>query len=98
MCYCQIEGISLATRNKIMFIVFFQRKAFFFIINLLLPCYLLSLIACLSYLLPPDGGDRIALLVTVFLSIVVFVLVVLEIVPEESDTLPLFCKYQLLLM
>ncbi len=81
-----------------MFIVFFQRKAFFFIINLLLPCYLLSLIACLSYLLPPDGGDRIALLVTVFLSIVVFVLVVLEIVPEESDTLPLFCKYQLLLM
>ena len=71
----------------------FQRKAFFYLINLILPCYLLSIIGCLSYLLPPDDTIRIELLVTVFLSIIVFVLVVLEIVPEESDTLPLFCTY-----
>ena len=30
---------------------------------------------------------------TTFLAIVVFVLVVLEMVPEESDSVPLFCEY-----
>ena len=33
--------------------IFLQRKSFFYIINLVLPCYLLSLIACFNYLLPP---------------------------------------------
>ncbi len=51
-----------------------------------------SLIACFNYLLPPNQDERISLLVTTFLAIVVFVLVVLEMVPEESDSVPLFCK------
>ncbi len=46
-----------------------------------------------SLLLPSEeGADRINLLLTTFLAILVFVLVVLEIVPEESDTLPMFCE------
>ena len=81
--------------DQMNFWISLKRKSTFYVLNLLLPCYLISLIACLCYVIPPQGGDRINLLMTTFLSIVVFVLVVLEIVPEESDTLPLFSKFLL---
>ncbi len=77
------------------FTITLKRKSTFYVLNLLLPCYLISIIACLCYAIPPQGGDRINLLLTTFLAIVVFVLVVLEIVPEESDTLPLFSQFLL---
>ncbi len=81
--------------DQINFMITLRRKSTFYVLHLLLPCYLISIIACLCYVIPPQGGDRINLLLTTFLSIVVFVLVVLEIVPEESDTLPLFSKFLL---
>ncbi len=84
--------------DQMHFSISLKRKSTFYVLNLLLPCYLISIIACLCYVIPPQGGDRINLLLTTFLSIVVFVLVVLEIVPEESDTLPLFSKFLLKVM
>ena len=80
------------------FSITLKRKSTFFVINLLVPCYLISIIACLCYAIPPQGSDRISLLLTTFLAILVFVLVVLEIVPEESDTLPLFSQFLLKVM
>ncbi len=47
--------------------------------------------ACVRFATERD--ERISLLVTTFLAIVVFVLVVLEMVPEESDSVPLFCEF-----
>ncbi len=84
--------------DQMHFSISLKRKSTFYVLNLLLPCYFISIIACLCYVIPPQGGDRINLLLTTFLSIVVFVLVVLEIVPEESDTLPLFSKFLLSVM
>ncbi len=92
-----IEHYSATNRSydEIIFAISLKRKSTFYVLNLLLPCCLISIIACLCYVIPPQGGDRINLLLTTFLSIVVFVLVVLEIVPEESDSLPLFSKFLL---
>ncbi len=84
--------------DQMHFSITLRRKSTFYVLNLLLPCYLISIIAYLCYVIPPQGGDRINLLLATFLSIVVFVLVVLEIVPEESDTLPLFSKFLLEVM
>ena len=59
-----------------------------------IPCYLLSILSSVSYILPPDGSDRLSLGVTTFLSFTVFGLVVVENVPEESDDTPLFSEYR----
>ena len=64
------------------------------IYNFQIPCYLLSVLASVSHILPPDGGDRLSLGITTFLSFTVFGLVVVENVPEESDDTPLFSEYQ----
>ncbi len=80
------------------FSIALKRKSTFYVFNLLVPCYLISIISCLCYAIPPQGGDRISLLLTTFLSIVVFVLVVLEIMPEESNALPLFTQFLLMVM
>ncbi len=80
------------------FSITLKRKSTFFVINLLVPCYLISIIACLCYAIPPQGSDRISLLLTTFLAILVFVIVVSDIVPAESDTVPLFSKFLLMVM
>ncbi len=53
---------------------------------------MLSLLSAVSFLLPPDGGERMSIGVTTLLSFTVFGLVVVERVPEESDHTPLFSK------
>ncbi len=84
--------------DQMEFSITLNRKSTFYVFNLLVPCYLISIISCLCYAIPPQGGDRINLLLTTFLSIVVFVLVVLEIMPEESNALPLFTQFLLMVM
>ncbi len=84
--------------DQIDFTIILKRKSTFYVFNLLVPCHLISIIACLCYVVPPHGGDRITLLLTTFLATMVFVLVVLEIMPEESTTLPLFSQFLLIVM
>ena len=89
------EPIGTVTYDQMDFSISLKRKSGFYVLTLLVPCYLISIIACLCYTIPPQDSDRISLLLTTFLAIMVFVLVVLEIVPEESDTVPLFSKFLL---
>ena len=91
-------GGSSAGSDQMDFSITLKRKSTFYVFNLLVPCYLISIIACLCYAIPPQGGDRISLLLSTFLAIAVFVLVVLEIVPEESASLPLFSRFLLMVM
>ncbi len=95
--YEEIGG-SIDGCDQMDFTIVLKRKSTFYVFNLLVPCYLISIIACLCYAIPLHGGERINLLLTTFLAIMVFVLVVLEIVPEESASLPLFSQFLLLVM
>ena len=70
------------------FYVVLERKPLFYILNLLFPCMLISTVACLGFLLPPDSGEKVSLEITVLLSLAVFLLVVSETMPPSSETFP----------
>ncbi|KAK3098644.1 hypothetical protein FSP39_021530 [Pinctada imbricata] len=70
------------------FYVTLERKPLFYILNLLFPCMLISTVACLGFLLPPDSGEKVSLEITVLLSLAVFLLVVSETMPPSSETFP----------
>ena len=56
--------------------------------NLIFPCTLISAVAILGFLLPPASGEKVNLEITVLLSLAVFQLVVLELMPPTGDTVP----------
>ncbi|XP_040053031.2 neuronal acetylcholine receptor subunit alpha-7a [Gasterosteus aculeatus] len=70
-----------------------RRRTLFYGLNLLLPCVLISTLALLVFLLPADSGEKISLGITVLLSLAVFMLLVAEIMPATSDSVPLLAQY-----
>jgi len=74
------------------FRIFMKRKPRFYIMTVLFPCILTSVVATLSFLLPVESGEKVSLGVTVLLSLAVFLLLVSESMPASSDTFPYIGK------
>lgn len=70
-----------------------KRRPLFYINNLILPCIVLALLTGVSFLFPPETGERIALVVTVLLGMTVFMIVFTDFIPANSDVTPLIGKY-----
>ncbi|XP_072320784.1 neuronal acetylcholine receptor subunit alpha-7-like [Eucyclogobius newberryi] len=77
----------------ITYTVVMRRRTLFYGLNLLIPCILISTLAMLVFLLPADSGEKISLGITVLLSLTVFMLMVAEIMPATSDSVPLIAQY-----
>ncbi|XP_071092239.1 neuronal acetylcholine receptor subunit alpha-10-like [Haliotis cracherodii] len=75
------------------FYVSLRRKPFFYVVNLLFPCILISAVGLLGFLLPPDAGEKVALEITVLLSLSVFMLLVAQSLPPTSDNFPYIGMY-----
>lgn len=76
------------------FYIYMRRKPMFYVFNLLFPCVLITTVALLGFLLPPDAGEKISLEITVLLSLAVFLLVVSETLPPTSETFPYIGEYK----
>ncbi|XP_034758086.2 neuronal acetylcholine receptor subunit alpha-7-like isoform X1 [Acipenser ruthenus] len=75
------------------FTVVMRRRTLYYGLNLLIPCVLISGLALLVFLLPAGSGEKISLGITVLLSLTVFMLLVAEIMPATSDSVPLIAQY-----
>ncbi|KAM6967460.1 neuronal acetylcholine receptor subunit alpha-7-like [Aplochiton taeniatus] len=75
------------------FVVTLRRRTLYYALNLLIPCVLLSSMTLLIFLLPASSGEKISLGITVLLSLTVFMLLVAEIMPATSDSIPLIGQY-----
>ncbi|KAJ4931195.1 hypothetical protein JOQ06_025493 [Pogonophryne albipinna] len=75
------------------FVVTLRRRTLFYALNLLMPCVLLSSMTLVCFLLPANSGEKISLGITVLLSLTVFMLMVAEIMPATSDSVPLIGQY-----
>ena len=69
--------------------ILLKRKPLYYVINMYLPCTILTCIGCLSFCLPPASGEKVSLSVTVFLALVVFMMAAMDQVPATSQTVPL---------
>jgi nicotinic acetylcholine receptor len=79
-------GIPFPT---VKFVFYLKRKPKFYMINVVAPCILMSVLASLVFYLPPESGEKVSLGITVLLSFSVFLLLIAENVPKTSDCVPL---------
>ncbi|XP_061676105.1 neuronal acetylcholine receptor subunit alpha-7-like [Syngnathoides biaculeatus] len=75
------------------FVVTLRRRTLYYAFTLLIPCVLLSSMTVLVFLVPANSGEKISLGITVLLSLTVFMLMVAEIMPATSDSIPLIGQY-----
>lgn len=77
---------------RIHYHVVFQRRPLFYMVNILLPCTLITLVAMLGFGIPPEAGEKVGLGITVVLALTVFLLIVSDQMPPSVD-IPLIGVY-----
>ncbi|XP_046848693.1 neuronal acetylcholine receptor subunit alpha-10-like [Xenia sp. Carnegie-2017] len=75
------------------FTLLIKRRTRYYYINMLLPNMFITVLTLVAFLLPPDCGERISLIITNFLAMVVFLLLVAEILPPNSEVTPMISIY-----
>uniref|UniRef100_A0A8C6PP18 Cholinergic receptor, nicotinic, epsilon n=1 Tax=Nothobranchius furzeri TaxID=105023 RepID=A0A8C6PP18_NOTFU len=85
--------------QEIVFNLVIQRKPLFYIINVILPCSLISSLVVLAYFLPAQaGGQKLTVSISVLLAQTVFLFLIAQKVPETSLSVPLIGKYLIFVM
>lgn len=70
-----------------------ERKPMYFILNIFLPICLLTLLNIFVFILPVESGEKVSFVVTVFLSLAVFLTIVSGEMPENSESVSLLNIY-----
>ncbi|XP_013791041.1 acetylcholine receptor subunit alpha-like 1 [Limulus polyphemus] len=82
----------------ITFNVTLRRKTLFYTVNLIIPCVAISFLSVVVFYLPSESGEKVSLSISIVLSLGVFFLLLSEIIPPTSLTVPLLGKYLLFTM
>lgn len=69
-----------------------QRRPNFYLINMILPCTVLSLLSVFAFCLPVTG-DRVSLQITLLVSFVIYQLMLSDYIPVTSVNIPVLSKY-----
>ena len=75
-----------------------SRKPWFYVFNIITPTLLLVVTILFGFLLPPESGERICLIITILLAVALFLEVVNGYLPNNSDTVPMLALFFLLIM
>lgn len=75
--------------SSVQFTLYLRRRYTFYMMNIILPCTLLSVLVMIVFCLPPDAGEKISLGISVLLAFTVFLLMVAENVPRTSLHIPI---------
>ena len=76
-----------------MWILFFQRRIHYYFVNIMLPCFMLSVLVLVAFCIPPEAGEKISCGISVLLAFTVFLLMVSETVPKTSLQMPVIGNY-----
>ena len=75
-----------------------RRRTLYYTYNVIIPCIMLSCLTVLGFWMPPEGGEKVALGLTVLLAYSVFMLLIAENMPATSYYVPLIGEYSCLVI
>ncbi|CAG5120568.1 unnamed protein product [Candidula unifasciata] len=87
-CYPQISIESTPPFSFVSCHVEIKRRSAFYVINLIGPMGMTSLMTLLAFCVPADGGEKVSFIVSMFMSTSVFYNYIINITPRSMQNLP----------
>ncbi|XP_020016871.2 acetylcholine receptor subunit epsilon isoform X1 [Castor canadensis] len=85
--------------TDVMYMLIIRRKPLFYVINIIVPCVLISGLVLLAYFLPAQaGGQKCTVSINVLLAQTVFLFLIAQKIPETSLSVPLLGRYLIFVM
>jgi len=75
-----------------------KRKPLYYIMLLIVPCVLCTMLVLISFAIPPENGERIGFCATIMISVSFYLIIMTDMLPEKSDTLPILGIYYTITM
>ncbi|CAF4830265.1 unnamed protein product, partial [Rotaria sp. Silwood1] len=82
----------------VLYTIQIRRRSLYYFTNIVVPCFLISCMTLLGFLLAPDSGEKLTLQVTILLTVVMFSLLLSEIMPPSSNAIPIITIYFMCIM
>ena len=77
----------------VVFSITLKRRHTFYVVNIIAPCVLLSVLVLVVFWVPPDEGERVTAGISVLLSFTVFLIMIADTVPRTSLHVPILSTY-----
>lgn len=77
--------INVYNYKEIIVDLFLKRRTSYYVVSLILPLIFIAFLMGFVFLLPADSGERVGFSTTVLLSIVVYLTIIQDILPESSE-------------
>ncbi|KAM5149493.1 acetylcholine receptor subunit epsilon [Callospermophilus lateralis] len=85
--------------TDVIYSLIIRRKPLFYVINIIVPCVLISGLVLLAYFLPAQaGGQKCTVSINVLLAQTVFLFLIAQKIPETSLSVPLLGRYLIFVM
>ena len=72
--------------SDVNFHITIERRSLFYTLNLILPVFLITFLAVMTFILPSQSGERMGVSLTLMLTVTVFMLLIAEMIPESSKS------------
>uniref|UniRef100_A0A673VLE3 Acetylcholine receptor subunit epsilon n=2 Tax=Suricata suricatta TaxID=37032 RepID=A0A673VLE3_SURSU len=83
----------------VIYTLIIRRKPLFYVINIIVPCVLISSLVLLAYFLPAQaGGQKCTVSINVLLAQTVFLFLIAQKTPETSLSVPMLGRYLIFVM
>ena len=70
------------------YVIRLDRKPLYHVFNFIFPFVMMTQCGVFVFLLPPDSGEKVSMSVTMLLSSSVYLMLIAEIMPVQSDNIP----------
>ncbi|KAH3787843.1 hypothetical protein DPMN_165973 [Dreissena polymorpha] len=88
-----VSEFNAGDNSGILFKIEMERKPLHYLVTILVPVILLGALNAFLFVLPADSGEKTGYAVTAFLSFAVFLTIVGDEIPENSDKASMFSLY-----
>ena len=92
--YQEMVTVEGTTYSTLLMSLTLDRRPTYYLLNMIVPCSVLSMLSSLAFCLPVSSGERVSLQITVILSYGIYQMMLTEYIPNHATKIPILSMFK----